>query len=186
MGRVVFLLATFLASHAIAESRHAGAHVHGDNHAKLILSDSSLQISYEFPIVKLAKYDEHKHDEHKHDEHKHDEHKHDELAEQLAEINSITTLVAIPDGANCSQSNIRQELRAVASTGHDDEHASHQDVIIEAVLTCKNPSVLNSMDFSPAFNNFDDVEKIKVEGILGTQSISGTLTARKAVIHFDS
>ena len=42
------------------------------------------------------------------------------------------------------------------------------------------------MDFSPAFNNFDDVEKIKVEGILGTQSISGTLTARKAVIHFDS
>ena len=176
MRKAIILLATFLASHAVAESRHAGAHVHGVNHAKLILSDSSLQISYEFPIVQLAKYDEHKHDEHKHDE----------LAEQLAEINSITTLVAIPDGANCSQSNIRQELRAVASTGHDDEHASHKDVIIEAVLTCKNPSVLNSMDFSPAFNNFDDVEKIKVEGILGTQSISGTLTARKAVIHFDS
>ncbi len=181
MRRTIILLATFLASHAIAESRHAGAHVHGINHAKLILSDSSLQISYEFPIVQLAK-----HDEHKHDEHKHDEHKHDERAEQLAEINSITTLVAIPDGANCSQSNISQGLRAVASTGHDDEQASHQDVIIEAVLTCKNPSALNSMDFSPAFSHFDDVEKIEVEGILGTQPISRTLTARKAVIYFDS
>ena len=179
MVRAIILCATFLAPHAIAENRHAGAHVHGVNHVKLVLSDSSLQISYEFPVVQLAK-----HDEHKHDEHKHDEHKHDELAGQLVEIKSITTLVAIPDAADCSQSDIRQELRAVASTGSDEAHADHQDVIIEAVLTCKNPSALNTMDFSPAFNHFDDVEKIEVEGILGAQPISETLTARKAVISF--
>ena len=204
MCRAIILLVTFLASHAIAENRHAGAHVHGVNHVKLIFSDSSLQISYEFPIVQLAerdehkhdehkhdehkhdehKHDEHKHDEHKHDEHKHDEHKHDELAERLEAINSIATLVAIPVAADCSQSNIRQELRAVASTGHDEGHTDHQDVIIEAVLTCQNPSALNTMDFSPAFNHFDDVEKIEVEGILGAQPISETLTARKAVISF--
>ncbi len=209
MVRAIILCATFLAPHAIAENRHAGAHVHGVNHVKLVLSDSSLQISYEFPVVQLAKHDEHKHDEHKHDEHKHDEHKHnehkhdehkydehkhdehkhnehkhDELAGQLEEIKSITTLVAIPDAADCSQSDIRQELRAVASTGSDEAHADHQDVIIEAVLTCQNPSALNTMDFSPAFNHFDDVEKIEVEGILGAQPISETLTARKAVISF--
>jgi hypothetical protein len=179
MVRAIILCATFLAPHAIAENRHAGAHVHGVNHVKLVLSDSSLQISYEFPVVQLAK-----HDEHKHDEHKHDEHKHDEQAKRLEEINSITTLVAIPDAADCSQSDIRQELRAVASTGSDEAHADHQDVIIEAVLTCQNPSALNTMDFSPAFNHFDDVEKIEVEGILGAQPISETLTARKAVISF--
>ena len=169
MVRAIILCATFLAPHAIAENRHAGAHVHGVNHVKLVLSDSSLQISYEFPVVQLAK---------------HDEHKHDELAEQLEEIKSITTLVAIPDAADCSQSDIRQELRAVASTGSDEAHADHQDVIIEAVLTCQNPSALNTMDFSPAFNHFDDVEKIEVEGILGAQPISETLMARKAVISF--
>ena len=169
MVRTIILFATFLVPHAIAENRHAGAHVHGVNHVKLVLSDSSLQISYEFPVVQLAK---------------HDEHKHDELAEQLEEIKSITTLVAIPDAADCSQSDIRQELRAVASTGSDEAHADHQDVIIEAVLTCQNPSALNTMDFSPAFNHFDDVEKIEVEGILGAQPISETLTARKAVISF--
>jgi hypothetical protein len=174
MVRAIILCATFLAPHAIAENRHAGAHIHGVNHVKLVLSDSSLQISYEFPVVQLAK----------HDEHKHDEHKHDELAGQLEEIKSITTLVAIPDAADCSQSDIRQELRAVASTGSDEAHADHQDVIIEAVLTCQNPSALNTMDFSPAFNHFDDVEKIEVEGILGAQPISETLTARKAVISF--
>ncbi len=179
MVRAIILFATFLAPPAIAENRHAGAHVHGVNHVKLVLSDSSLQISYEFPIVQLTK-----HDEHKHDEHKHDEHKHDELAERLEQINSITTLVAIPDAADCSQSNIRHELRAVASIGSDEEHADHQDVVIEAVLTCQNPSVLKTMDFSLAFNHFDDVEKIEVEGILGAQPISETLTARKAVISF--
>ena len=174
MVRAIILFATFLAPPAIAENRHAGAHVHGVNHVKLVLSDSSLQISYEFPIVQLAK----------HDEHKHDEHKHDELAERLEQINSITTLVAIPDAADCSQSNIRHELRAVASTGSDEEHADHQDVVIETVLTCQNPSALNTMDFSPAFNHFDDVEKIEVEGIIEAQPIFETLTARKAVISF--
>ena len=169
MVRAIILCATFLAPHAIAENRHAGAHVHGVNHVKLVLSDSSLQISYEFPVVQLSK---------------HDEHKHDEQAKRLEEINSITTLVAIPDAADCSQSDIRQELRAVASTGSDEAHADHQDVIIEAVLTCQNPSALNTMDFSPAFNHFDDVEKIEVEGILGAQPISETLMARKAVISF--
>ena len=157
---------------------------HGVNHVKLVLSDSSLQISYEFPVVQLAKHnehkhdehkhdehkhdehkhDEHKHDEHKHDEHKHDEHKHDELAKRLEEINSITTLVAIPNAQVLSIKH-SSRIEGCCFDGSDEEHADHQDVIIEAVLTCQNPSSLNTMDFSPAFNHFDDVEKFEVEGI---------------------
>ena len=36
------------------------------------------------------------------------------------------------------------------------------------------------MDFSPAFNHFDDVEKIEVEGILGTQPISRDSNGQKS------
>ena len=130
------------------------------------------------------KHDEHKHDEHKHDEHKHDEHKHDELAERLKEIKNIATLVAIPDSAKCRQTRIEHDLRAVSSTGSDDGHTNHQDAILETVLECQNPSALNSVDFSPAFSRFEDVEKILVEGMLGSQSLSDTVTAKKAVMSF--
>ena len=129
------------------------------------------------------KHDEHKHDEHKHDEHKHDEHKHDELT-GLKEIKNIATLVAIPDSAKCRQTRIEHDLRAVASTGSDDGHTNHQDAILETVLECQNPSALNSVDFSPAFSRFEDVEKILVEGMLGSQSLSDTVTAKKAVMSF--
>ena len=151
-----------------------------------ILNGSTLQVTYEFPVAQLNehKHDEHKHDEHKHDEHKHDEHKHDELTERLKEIKNIATLVAIPDSAKCRQTRIEHDLRAVSSTGSDDGHTNHQDAILETVLECQNPSALNSVDFSPAFGRFEDVEKILVEGMLGSQSLSDTVTAKKAVMSF--
>jgi len=199
MRATLFFLTTLFTSSALAETRHADAHVHGVNHAQIILSGSTLQITYEFPAGQLNENDEHKHDEHKHDEHKHDEHKHDEhkheehkheehkheeLIEHLKEINSVEAIIAMPTGAKCTQTGINHTLRAVASTGTDDEHAGHQDAIIEVTLDCQTPSALTSLDFSPAFDRFDDVEKIEVEGILGSQSLSETVTAKKAVISF--
>jgi len=187
MRATLFLLTTLFTSSALAETRHADAHVHGVNHAQIILSGSTLQITYEFPAGQLNendehKHDEHKHDEHKHDEHKHDEHKHDELIGHLKEINGIEAVIAIPTAAECVQTKINHTLRAVASTGTDDEHAGHQDAIIEATLDCQTPSALTSLDFSPAFDRFNDLEKIEVEGILGSQSLSETVTAKKAVL----
>ena len=181
MRITILLFTALLTTNATAETRHAEAHVHGINHVQIILNGSTLQVTYEFPVAQL---NEHKHDEHKHDEHKHDEHKHDELAERLKEITSIATLVAIPDSAKCRQTRIEHDLRAVASTGSDDGHTNHQDAILETVLECQNPSALNSVDFSPAFSRFEDVEKILVEGMLGSQSLSDTVTAKKAVMSF--
>ena len=171
MRITILLLTALLTANATAETRHAEAHVHGINHVQIILNGSTLQVTYEFPVAQL-------------NEHKHDEHKHDELAEQLKEITSIATLVAIPDSAKCRQTRIEHDLRAVASTGSDDGHTNHQDAILETVLECQNPSALNSVDFSPAFSRFEDVEKILVEGMLGSQSLSDTVTAKKAVMSF--
>ena len=211
MRITILLFTALLTTNATAETRHAEAHVHGINHVQIILNGSTLQVTYEFPVAQLNenkhdehkhdehkhdehkhdehkhdehKHDEHKHDEHKHDEHKHDEHKHDELAERLKEITNIATLVAIPDSAKCRQTRIEHDLRAVSSTGSDDGHTNHQDAILETVLECQNPSALNSVDFSPAFSRFEDVEKILVEGMLGSQSLSDTVTAKKAVMSF--
>jgi len=176
MHITILLLTAVLTTNATAETRHAEAHVHGINHVQIILNGSTLQVTYEFPVAQL--------NEKKHDEHKHDEHKHDKLAERLKEITNIATLVAIPDSARCSQSRIKHDLRVVSSTGSDDSHTNHQDAILETVLECQNPSALNSVDFSPAFSRFEDVEKILVEGMLGSQSLSNTVTAKKAVMSF--
>ena len=189
IASTLFLLGTQIVQ---AETRHAGAHVHGLNRATIILENGTLQISYEFPAAQLNdneehkheehKHEEHKHEEHKHEEHKHEEHKHEELIEHLKEISSIATFIAIPTAAACAQTGMHHTLRAVASTGTDDEQSGHQDATIEATLDCKTPSALTSLDFSPAFDRFNDLEKIEVEGILGSQSLSETVTAKKAVI----
>ena len=171
MRITILLLTALLTTNATAETRHAEAHVHGINHVQIILNGSTLQVTYEFPVAQL-------------NENKHDEHKHDELAERLKEITSIATLVAIPDSAKCRQTRIEHDLRAVSSTGSDDGHTNHQDAILETVLECQNPSALDSVDFSPAFSRFEDVEKILVEGMLGSQSLSDTVTAKKAVMSF--
>ena len=169
IASTLFLLGTQIVQ---AETRHAGAHVHGLNRATIILENGTLQISYEFPAAQLND----------NEEHKHEEHKHEELIENLKEISSIATFIAIPTAAECAQTGTHHTLRAVASTGTDDEQSGHQDATIEATLDCKTPSALTSLDFSPAFDRFNDLEKIEVEGILGSQSLSETVTAKKAVI----
>ena len=176
IASTLFLLGTQMVQ---AETRHAGAHVHGLNHATIILENNTLQISYEFPAAQLNE-----NEEHKHEEHKHEEHNHEELIEHLKEISRIAAFIAIPNAAKCTQTGINHALRAVASTGTDDEHAGHQDATIEATLDCQTPSALTRLDFSPAFDRFNDLEKIEVEGIFGSQSLSETVTAKKAVISF--
>ena len=169
IASTLFLLGTQIVQ---AETRHAGAHVHGLNRATIISENGTLQISYEFPAAQLND----------NEEHKHEEHKHEEPIENLKEISSIATFIAIPTAAECAQTGMHHTLRAVASTGTDDEQSGHQDATIEATLDCKTPSALTSLDFSPAFDRFNDLEKIEVEGIFGSQSLSETVTAKKAVI----
>ena len=153
------------------------------------------------------KHDEHKHDEHKHDEHKHDEHKtntsttnisttnisttnmnttntkgdrdHAHLTEELKEIASIFEFVRLPDSAECVQKKINQSLRDVVSDGGASKDSGHKDVVIEANLTCGHPDKITAFDFGPAFERFDDLEKIEVEGVVGDRSLSDSLTRQR-------
>jgi len=210
------LAITLVSGVVFAEQRHAGSHVHGLNHATIVLEGSRLQIAYEFPAEQLAehghdehkhdehkhdehkhdehkhdehKHDEHKHDEHKHDEHKHDEHKHDEhddkeheLSEQLEAIESIFAMVRLPENAQCKEINVTHSVTQVG--GNDKEHAGHYDALIESTLECSAANNLTNLSFVPAFERFDDLEKIEVEGVIGSKALSETLTATSASLAF--
>jgi hypothetical protein len=191
------LAITLVSGVVFAEQRHAGSHVHGLNHATIVLEENRLQIAYEFPAKQLAehkhdehkhnehKHDEHKHDEHKHDEHKHDEHKHDEhddkeheLSEKLEAIDSIFAIVRLPENAQCKEINVTHSVTQVG--GNYKEHASHYDALIESTLECSAANNLTNLSFVPAFERFDDLEKIEVEGVIGSKALSETLTATSA------
>ena len=177
--RYIPIAITLISSFALAEQRHASSHVHGLNHATVVLEGNSLQISYEFPAEQLS---EHEHDEHKHDEHKHDEHKHDEqgdknhaLSEKLEAIDSVFAMVRLPKNAQCKETKVTHSVTQVAS--NDKEHTSHYDALIGSTLECSAPNNLTNISFEPAFERFNDLEKIEVEGLLGTRALSETLTA---------
>jgi len=172
--RYIPIAITLISSFALAEQRHASSHVHGLNHATVVLEGNSLQISYEFPAEQLS---EHEHDEHKHDEHKHDEQgdKNHALSEKLEAIDSVFAMVRLPKNAKCKETKVTHSVTQVAS--NDKEHTSHYDALIGSTLECSAPNNLTNISFEPAFERFNDLEKIEVEGLLGTRALSETLTA---------
>lgn len=184
MRHIIILTVILWSSYASAEQRHAGSHVHGLNHATLVLEGVTLQITYEFPAEQL---NEHKHDEHKHDENKHDENKHDEhsaknhdLSEKLEQIESIFEIVLLPENAQCTETEVSHSLTQFG--GSDKEQADHQDALIKSTLECNAPEKLIIFSFEPTFERFDDLEKIEVEGVIGNKALSETLTATSALL----
>ena len=173
MRIIVTLVIIFLAGFAHAEKRHAGAHVHGLNHVQIVLDGTTLQVNYELPIAQLQEHDEHKHDEHKGDR------GHAHLTEEIKEIASIFEFIRLPDSAACVQKKINQSLRDVVADGETTEDSGHKDVVIEANLTCGYPDKVNAFDFGPAFERFDDLETIEVEGVVGDRSLSDLLTRER-------
>ena len=173
MRIIVTLVIIFLAGFAHAEKRHAGAHVHGLNHVQIVLDGTTLQVNYEFPIAQLQEHDEHKHDEQKGDR------DHTHLTEELKEITSIFEFVRLPDSAECVQKKIDQSLRDVVTDGGASKDSGHKDVVIEANLTCGHPDKITAFDFGPAFERFEDLEKIEVEGVVGDRSLSDSLTRER-------
>lgn len=168
------LTITLISGAVFAEQRTAGSHVHGLNHATIVLEGNRLQIAYEFPAEQLG---EQGHEEHKHEEHKHEEpgDKAHELAEKLETIESIFSMVRLPDNAQCKETEVTHSLTQVG--GSDTEHAGHSDALIQATLDCGAPENLMNLSFAPAFDRFDDLEKIEVEGVIGNKALSETLTA---------
>jgi len=175
MRHITTALTISLISGAVfAEQRNAGSHVHGLNHATIVLEGNRLQIAYEFPAEQLG---EQGHEEHKHEEHKHEEHgdKAYELSKKLETIESIFSMVRLPDNAQCKETEVTHSLTQVG--GSDTTHAGHSDALIQATLECGAPENLMNLSFAPAFDRFDDLEKIEVEGVIGNKALSETLTA---------
>jgi len=173
MRHIPTALAIILVSgFALAEQRHASSHAHGLNHTTIVLEGNRLQIAYEFPAEQLS--------EHEHDEHKHDEQggKNHALSEKLEAIESVFAMVRLPKNAQCKEIKVTHSVTQVGGTDKEDE--GHFDALIEAILECSAPKNLTNVSFAPAFERFDDLEKIEVEGVLGTRALSETLTGKSS------
>ena len=175
MRHITTALTISLISGAVfAEQRNAGSHVHGLNHATIVLEGNRLQIAYEFPAEQLG---EQGHEEHKHEEHKHEEHgeKAHELSDKLEAIESVFAIVSLPENAQCKETEVTHSLTQVG--GSDTKLEGHHDALIQVILECRAPENLTNLSFEPAFERFDDLEKIEVEGVMETEALSITLTS---------
>jgi len=180
MSHITTALAITMISGAVfAEQRNAGSHVHGLNHATIVLEGNRLQIAYEFPAEQLGEqgHEEHKHEEHKHEEHKHEEHgdKAHELSDKLEAIESVFAIVSLPENAQCKETEVTHSLTQVGVS--DTKLEGHHDALIQVILECRAPENLTNLSFEPAFERFDDLEKIEVEGVMETEALSITLTS---------
>ena len=162
-----------------AETRHAGTHVHGLNHVQIVLDGTTLQVNYEFPIAQLQEHDEYKHDEHKAHGNKNDQSP--TLSEtEVKDKVTISELIRLPEDAECVEINTVYFVRNAVADGRSTEESGHKDVVIEATMKCEQPDKVISLDFAPAFNKFDDLEKIEVEGMIGNRPLSETLSRKRA------
>jgi len=170
MRHITTALTISLISGAVfAEQRNAGSHVHGLNHATIVLEGNRLQIAYEFPAEQLG---EQGHEEHKHEEHGDKAH---ELSDKLEAIESVFAIVSLPENAQCKETEVTHSLTQVG--GSDTKLEGHHDALIQVILECRAPENLTNLSFEPAFERFDDLEKIEVEGVMETEALSITLTS---------
>jgi len=170
MSHITTALAITMISGAVfAEQRNAGSHVHGLNHATIVLEGNRLQIAYEFPAEQLG---EQGHEEHKHEEHGDKAH---ELSDKLEAIESVFAIVSLPENAQCKETEVTHSLTQVG--GSDTKLEGHHDALIQVILECRAPENLTNLSFEPAFERFDDLEKIEVEGVMETEALSITLTS---------
>jgi len=170
MSHITTALAITMISGAVfAEQRNAGSHVHGLNHATIVLEGNRLQIAYEFPAEQLG---EQGHEEHKHEEHGDKAH---ELSDKLEAIESVFAIVSLPENAQCKETEVTHSLTQVGVS--DTKLEGHHDALIQVILECRAPENLTNLSFEPAFERFVDLEKIEVEGVMETEALSITLTS---------
>jgi hypothetical protein len=202
----VFIITALVASTAVAsEQRQAGAHVHGLNTLQLAMEGSTLEITYEMPIVQLNgahsehqshghnEHDDHAHDEHDEHAHSHDEHNHNETTEspsvtkRLAALESFDELFELPSQADCRLTDYHSELKAVQTDSdhdHDHDHGDsdgHQDVFLEYRFDCGTPNALDGLVLH-AFDTYDDLETVAVEAVTAQGVTSQRVTKAESEI----
>lgn len=186
------LSSTLIAS----EMRHAGAHVHGLNQAQLVLDGTTLQVVYRMVAAQLE-VDTHEHEHERDDSHKgtkdHNDIQHSDAGNQhMARANAVAALedyhvlFHLPKAAECVLASFEGTLQDVAKTerqdthGHDD-HAGHQDAILQYQFECQNPGALTSIEFE-AFARYAELESVDVEALVNSRAITTRVTREQGSV----
>jgi len=176
---------TLLSGLVYSETRRADAHIHGLHHVQILLNGSVLQLNYEFPADRMEDHSKHEHEhEHEHEHDKDEVKERSETTQYLVDIQNISELMRIPPSAKCRQIKLTQFSNVLDENQAATRKEKHKDGLIEVVMECENPLAIISLDFSPAYQTFDDLAEIQIEGIIGTQSLSETLSATRTSISF--
>ena len=171
---ILFGLSALSAGVVQAETRQAGAHVHGLNQLQIIKQGAAIQALYTMPAEQLEgdHADEHEHEhEHEHSsEHKsHD----DELAKAIAEFADASLLFEL-SGVACVTSDWSYQLSAVSSA--DGEHAGHKDLQLEYTLECSADVDIRELRIR-SFEHFAELEEVELEAIIDGRAISQRVTS---------
>ena len=188
MNRLIRSLALSISSTALAihsaqaESRHAGAHVHGVNQLQIVQQGRELSVTFILPTEQLRAVHE-QHEEQDYDEHEHEhEHEHEfasqslahEIGDRLKALREYQQLFSASEiNTQCTLTNYHFELHSVV-TGKDDPHAGHKDAILEYQFNCSDDLTLSAIEIN-AFKEFDDLERVDFEGLIGGVGVTASI-----------
>ena len=162
-----------LASSAVAETRQAGAHVHGLNQLQIIKQGAAVQALYRMPAEQL---EEDHTAEHEH-EHEHKKQS-DELTALIAEFADSSVLFELSDAA-CRTTDWSHQLSAVNT--EDAEHAGHKDLQLEYTLECPADAEISKLRIR-SFEHFAELEEVELEAIIDGRAISQRVTSATAQV----
>ncbi len=173
-------LAALITFPTYAETRQAGAHVHGINQVQLLQDGQEIRLIYSLPVAQLS--EEKNQMEHEH-EHEQPDHQDDKLKVSLESLRDGSSLFSLSGaGAKCELSNYSYSLREVV-TGLDDSHGGHKDAILEYSYQCENAEQLSALQLS-AFDRFETLESIDFEGLIQGQAITERIKRSQTRIEF--
>ena len=164
---------------AIAETRHAGAHVHGINQLQILQQGTGILATYIMPVGQLSSAEMHD-DDHHHEDEDHTESSHHgehekeesvELGEKLDEFANpslLFKLVGVEDA--CQIKGYNYEVKAVVADP-DAPHAGHRDAILQYEFSCEAGAEFSVLEIL-AFERFSELEAVDIEGLIDGRGVS--------------
>jgi len=177
-----------------ADSRHAGAHVHGVNQLQIVQQGRELLVTYTLPAGQFREANE-MHEESDHDEHEHEhEHEHEqheaatpkidhETEERLMALKNHEQLFSASEiSSQCRLTNYHFELHAVV-TDKDDPHAGHKDAILEYQFNCSDDLTLSAIEIN-ALKEFNNLERVDFEGLIDGAGTTASIVSDNPRVEF--
>ena len=130
--------------------------------------------------------DSKEHNEHSDMQHSDEVNQQTERANAIAALDNYHKLFHLPKAAQCSLASFEGTLQDVAKTqrkdAHDhDEHAGHQDAILQYQFDCQNPGALTSVEFE-AFASYAELESVDIEALVNGRAITTRVTRQQGSV----